>query len=125
MTTSTNAEKTVAAATFNEFTIKTDGTQAGTTVLLNGKPIPDLVSLSLHYWDDGMPPAVALSWRTEEAEVQPGEIGVSKYFSLNPPTPGANGAVAAQAMFTPVTQPIAGLERRLTPEQRRAGYREI
>ena len=50
-------EKAVASQAFSKLTIETDGTKAGTKILLNGKEIEDLVSLSLMIWprDSYMP----------------------------------------------------------------------
>ena len=73
-------EKAVASQTFTKLSIETDGTKAGTKILLNGKEIDDLVSLSLMIWprDSYMP--VSLGFRVEDRDAKPGTLTSSTYY---------------------------------------------
>ena len=80
------AQKAVAAINFNKLEIESDGTRAGTKILLNGKAIENLASLSFTFFNSDYSP-VSLGFRVEDQEIKAGTLLGSTYFSLIPPKP--------------------------------------
>ena len=122
-------EKITAAQKFQEMTIKTDGTAEGTVILLNGKEIKGLGSLSFIFWNDGYYPPLALGFSTFDTDVKPGELAESKHFSLVPPKSaegeGAEASEAQPAVIVEKPAAAANLIPRMNREDRMAAYREI
>lgn len=80
------AQKAVASINFNKLEIESDGTRAGTKILLNGKAIENLASLSFTFFNSDYSP-VSLGFRVEDQEIKAGTLLGSTYFSLIPPKP--------------------------------------
>ena len=80
------AQKAVAAINFNKIEIESDGTRAGTKIMLNGKAIENLASLSFTFFNSDYSP-VSLGFRVEDQEIKAGTLLGSTYFSLIPPKP--------------------------------------
>ena len=80
------AKKAVASINFNKIEIESDGTRVGTKILLNGKSIENLASLSFTFFNSDYSP-VSLGFRVEDQEIKAGTLLGSTYFSLIPPKP--------------------------------------
>ncbi len=113
----------VASQTFTKLSIETDGTKEGTTILLNGKAIENLASLSLMIWprDSYMP--VSLGFRVEDRESNPGTLSTSTYYSLIPPKPSDGTATRATASVAVAGSFVLQASKAIPPEHFRPDER--
>jgi len=80
-----------------EIEIESDGTNAGTKILLNGKKIVGLASLAFNFYNSDYSP-VNLGYRVEDGKYEAGTLQSSTYFSLIPPkAKAADGSAQAVA----------------------------
>ena len=123
------AQKAVASINFNKLEIESDGTRAGTKILLNGKAIENLASLSFTFFNSDYSP-VSLGFRVEDQEIKAGTLLGSTYFSLIPPKPddadASKRAVASVGGwgFTLQASHVIPIEH-LRGEVRRSAYAQI
>jgi len=102
-----------AATKLNKITIETDGTAAGTTILLNGKRIENLVCFDFTIYGprkDGVNSGqgmVCVNFSTEEPDVKPGELTAWTSYRLRPPV----AAVASTGVQQAVASEASNLEK--------------
>jgi hypothetical protein len=97
-----------ASLDFTKLEITSDGTEDGTKILLNGKPITDLTYLNFSFWRTtpmSYSGPISFSFTTSDAKSTPGVLSESCYYSLCTPVP-KDGATATR---NPAT---ASLQRR-------------
>ena len=123
------AQKAVASINFNKLEIESDGTRAGTKILLNGKAIENLASLTFTFFNSDYSP-VSLGFRVEDQEIKAGTLLGSTYFSLIPPKPddadASKRAVASVGGkgFTLQASRVIPIEH-LRGDVRRSAYAQI
>jgi hypothetical protein len=78
-------EKAEAAVKFEKIEITSDGTIAGTKILINGSEIPNLSSLSFRFYDDDTTPNVYIDFSTADPNPLPGSVVQTSNFSLIAP----------------------------------------
>ena len=89
--------KAIATLAFSKIEIESDGTNAGTKILLNGKKIVGLASLAFNFYNSDYSP-VSLGYRVEDGKYEAGTLQSSTYFSLIPPkAKAADGSAQAVA----------------------------
>jgi hypothetical protein len=90
-------EQAVAAVKFDKFTIETDGTKAGTKMLLNGKAVANISSLSF-YWYDSIYCPISLSYTvSDQNKHAPGTLAESTTYRLRCPDMSPAYATKAEA----------------------------
>ena len=81
-------EQAKASLDFVKLEITSDGTSAGTTILLNGKPITDLAYLNFSFWrcdKNSYCGPVSIGFTTSDPKATPGTLTQSSYYSLCAP----------------------------------------
>ena len=110
---------------FEKLEIVSDGTQAGTSIKLNGKEIPDLYSADFDFYRSEYSQGVCFNFCTAK-EAKPGELRETHYFCLIPPTRmDADASVRGQASvagssFAFDEQPMPA--DKIQPKDRRSLY---
>ena len=88
--------KATAALEFKSLSIKSNGTKAGSTILLNGEPIKNLAALNFSFYDDCYGPAIRLGITTREKPTKPGNFSQMSFWELQPPPEPKATAEAGQ-----------------------------
>jgi len=113
-------EQAQAALAFTKLSIETDGTAKGTKIMLNGKAIENLGSISLTFFNDGLPSPLSLGFSTKDPDAEPGTLIQHSHFSLICPKGNGDGKATASLQKQP-TVPIETLPR----DQRRNVYAKL
>ena len=102
--------KALAAQSFTKVEITSDGTCDGTTIMVNGKEVPDLKSFNLSlYCDDGYK-SCSIGYSTEEA-CEPGTISGRTYWRVIPNVKACASQVEASSIVPSKTIPVEHLPR--------------
>lgn len=99
MTNPNSFSKAMAAEKFTSIQITSDGTPAGTKVLINGQEFPDLVELNLNIYAYKYSPRISLGLVTQDRTEEDGVLSSRTCWCLIPPELNAK----AEASFRQVT----------------------
>jgi hypothetical protein len=120
-------EKAEAAIALTKITIETDGTDKGTSILLNGKPIQNLESFSFNWYKSSWMP-LSIGFRVQDTDVKPGSFSGSTWYYLVPPkTEEGNATRAAATIGNGFTlQPTKDIpQEHRRPDERQGMYSQI
>ena len=88
-------DKAQASIDFSSIQITSDGTAAGTKILLNGKEIKDLTVLNFTFYNDAYGSPVSMEFSTRDPEYKAGTLAEFKRFSLIPPAEQAKASLTS------------------------------
>lgn len=90
------ASKAVAATPLTKISFESDGTVAGSKLVVNGKEVKDLRALHLSLWDDEYERSVGLSYTVgdKSTALTDGQVGSVTTYRLQPKRESATAASA-------------------------------